>query len=363
MTSLAAAVVSVFCRGLRCKRLCHLHVLTPARLWLTAMCACLTLAAWAQGADSMYVFRFVPCNDMFYVPYGPNGQELQRLSDSIAAHLPDIQQGRCIFYVDGYCGRSRSGTRPLQVARVRSNRVKSELIVRHALTEHHFITHNHATGPDCVEVRMAMTTRAVPVTTYPEDTVTTTVVAVPSAAVQPAACMPVVQEPPAEPFAMRSGPVRLVLRANLLRWATLTPHLGVECRFGSRWSAMVQGTCTSWSWRHKERRYALWEVAPEVRCHIYNKVYVGAQFKAGSFNYKLGGKGRQGDLMGGGLTLGCVLPMGRHCAVDLGMALGGLHASYDVYTVAGRHRIRTGSVSKNWWGPTDVGLTLVYNLK
>ena len=118
-----------------------------------------------------------------------------------------------------------------------------------------------------------------------------------------------------------------------------------------------------WSWHHKERRYALWEVAPEVRCHIYNKVYVGVQFKAGSFNYKLGGKGRQGDLMGGGFTLGCVLPMGRHCAVDLGMALGGLHASYDVYTVAGRHRIRTGSVSKNWWGPTDVGLTLVYNLK
>lgn len=154
------------------------------------------------------------------------------------------------------------------------------------------------------------------------------------------------------------------LRANLLRWASLTPDLGVEYRFGSRWSALLGGAWTSWSWSGKDRRYALWEIAPEVRCRIINnKVYVGAQFKAGSFNYKLGHVGRQGDLMGGGLTFGCVLPVGQRVAMDFGMALGCLHADYDKYIVDSGHRIRTSSDSRNWWGPTSLGVTLVYNFK
>ena len=55
------------------------------------------------------------------------------------------------------------------------------------------------------------------------------------------------------------------LRANLLRWATLTPDLGVEWRICPSWGIAVNGSWTSWSWSDKDRRYALWEVAPEVR--------------------------------------------------------------------------------------------------
>ena len=57
----------------------------------------------------------------------------------------------------------------------------------------------------------------------------------------------------------------LSLRANLLRWATLTPDLGVEWRICPSWGIAVNSSWTSWSWNDKDRRYALWEVAPEVR--------------------------------------------------------------------------------------------------
>ena len=40
------------------------------------------LPALAQGRkDSTYVFRFVPTDDMFYVPLGDNGAELERLEN------------------------------------------------------------------------------------------------------------------------------------------------------------------------------------------------------------------------------------------------------------------------------------------
>ena len=38
------------------------------------------------------------------------------------------------------------------------------------------------------------------------------------------------------------------LRSNLLRWATLTPDLGVEWRICPSWGIAVNGSWTSWSW-------------------------------------------------------------------------------------------------------------------
>ena len=76
----------------------------------------------------------------------------------------------------------------------------------------------------------------------------------------------------------------LSLRANLLRWATLTPDLGLEWRICPSWGIAVNGSWTSWTWSDKDRRYALWEVAPEIRYYMGEKKswYLGAMFKAGS---------------------------------------------------------------------------------
>ena len=75
------------------------------------------------------------------------------------------------------------------------------------------------------------------------------------------------------------------LRANLLRWATLTPDLGLEWRICPSWGIAVNGSWTSLSWSDKDRRYALWEMAPEVRYYMGQKTawYLGAMFKAGQF--------------------------------------------------------------------------------
>ena len=154
------------------------------------------------------------------------------------------------------------------------------------------------------------------------------------------------------------------LRANLLRWATLTPDLGVEWRICPSWGIAVNGSWTSWSWNDKDRRYALWEVAPEVRYYMGEKKawYLGAMFKTGQFNYKLSETGKQGDLMGGGITAGYQLRLNKALALDFNLGLGYLNADYEKYEVINGVRVRRGNETKDWWGPTNAGVTLVWKL-
>lgn len=157
---------------------------------------------------------------------------------------------------------------------------------------------------------------------------------------------------------------QLSLRSNLLRWATLTPDLGVEWRICPSWGIAVNGSWTSWSWNDKDRRYALWEVVPEVRYYMGEKKawYLGAMFKTGQFNYKFSEAGKQGDLMGGGITAGYQLRMNKALALDFNLGLGYLNADFEKYEVIDGVRVRRGNETKDWWGPINAGVTLVWKL-
>ena len=172
----------------------------------------------------------------------------------------------------------------------------------------------------------------------------------------------------AEPIAPQSEGdgigIEVSLRANLLRWATLTPDISVEVRADRSWALLVGGSWTSWSWDGKRRRYAMFEVSPELRYCLGKdkRGYLGAMFKAGDFNYKLSGTGRQGDLTGGGVTGGYVLPVSRKLSLDFSLAVGCLHIDYEKYEVTDGVRVRRSGECKNWWGPVNAGVTLAWKL-
>ena len=90
--------------------------------------------------------------------------------------------------------------------------------------------------------------------------------------------------------------------------------------------------------------------------------YLGAMFKAGQFNYKLSATGKQGDLMGGGITGGYQLRLSDALSLDFNVAVGCLHADYEQYETIGGVRVRAGKETKNWWGPINAGVTLVWKL-
>ena len=328
-----------------------------------------------QKADTTYTFRFVKQKDMFYVPFKGNEYELNRLLECVESNIEDIKDRRFPLYVDGYCNSLGSEAENLATAKIRANRVKSELITRAEIKEENFITRNHATEGDFVTVRLT-----VPVKETAETDADTEArrkaeaerLAAEKRAEQERLAEEQRKAEEARPNTLADTPsetkitndYRLFLRANLLRWATLTPDLGLEWRICPSWGIAVNGSWTSWSWSDKDRRYALWEVAPEVRYYMGEKKawYLGAMFKAGQFNYKLSDTGKQGDLMGGGITAGYQLRLNKALDLDFNLGLGYLNADYEKYEVIDGVRVRRGNETKDWWGPINAGVTLVWKL-
>ncbi len=341
-----------------------------------------------QKADTTYTFRFVPQKDMFYVPWNGNDTELARLLECIENNKATILDGKLPLLVDGYCNSLGGEAENLATAKIRANRVKSELITRAKIKEENFITHNHATGGDFVIVRLtvpaketaAMDAEAEARRKAEAERLETEKraeqerlaeeqrkaeearLAAEKAEAEKTAQQNTLADTPSE--TKITTDYHLSLRANLLRWATLTPDLGVEWRICPSWGIAVNGSWTSWTWSDKDRRYALWEVAPEVRYYMGEKKvwYLGAMFKAGQFNYKLSETGKQGDLMGGGITAGYRLRLNKALDLDFNLGLGYLNADYEKYEVIDGVRVRRGNETKDWWGPINAGVTLVWKI-
>ena len=356
------------------------------------------LVAQTQG-DTIYHFRFEPGNDGLYTAYRNNGTELTRLLSCVVQNKEAILAGTIPILVDGYCSSLHDEAAARAIARIRSNRVKSELITREGLSEACFTTRNHTSGGDYVTVRIAIP--AQPSESGPEQQAEAERLEAEQQRLKAEQQRLEAEQQRAEAEAQRArleaekqrleaekqrleaekqrleaerqraeaghpehDSYHLALRANLLRWATLTPDLGLEWRICPSWGLMVNGSWTSWTWNDKDRRYALWEVAPEVRYYMGEKKawYVGAMFKAGQFNYKLSETGKQGDLMGGGITGGYQLRLNKALNLDFNLGLGYLNADYEKYEVIDGVRVRRGNETKDWWGPINAGVTLVWKI-
>ena len=370
-----------------------------------------------EKTDNHYFFRFVAEKDMFFSPWSGNGKELERLLTAIDANRTAIESGRMFLCVTSY-GTDGNAVQPAsEVAKIRRNRVKSELIMRGGVKEDHislymvfsesYMTkegelrnvvvvmlpasvekvaeiadkeaaarveaYNRETsgeteaGQACPNEKQSTATTEVKRAIREQETKEQNRLAEENTVTKRAGQDRITAEQTEQKMIKTraiSVPYTFSLRANLLHWATLTPDLGIEWRIHPSWSIMVNGSWTSWSWNGKDRCYALWEVMPEVRYHIGDKKawYVGMMFKTGEFNYKLSEIGKQGDLTGGGITGGYQLRLNDALSMDFSLGIGYLNADYEKYKVIDSVRVRQGKESKGWWGPVNAGVTLVWKL-
>lgn len=339
------------------------------RILTTALASALFLLPLSaqDRADTTYTFRFVPGKDMFYAPYRGNSEELERLKACVEQYKERILAGEIPVRVRGYAAGDAA------MAKIRSNRVKSELITCNGLVEDCFHTSNHTHGGDSVVVTIIAPSKPQPTapTNLPhegeamEDSFDKKD-GVQEEQAKDAPIYNKVYEDEASSRTDASLPHwgRLEGAFNLLRWATLTPNLGLEWRVNSTWAVLVHGSWTSWSWNDRDCRYALWEVSPEVRCYLGERKawHIGAMGKVGHFNYKFSETGRQGDIYGGGITGGYKLPLGKRLALDFSLGLGYLRADYEKYVVENGVCVRAGKGEKNWWGPINTEVTLAWRI-
>lgn len=372
-----------------------------------------------QPTDTTYIFRFVPNDDMFYVPWNGNDRSLHQLLNILEKNKKQLQAGQMYISVSSYAASANDILTSERMAYIRNNRIKSELITQGGLTEQMFVT-DRAILSSYGKEKL----RNVVVVTFPASVEKVAEIAgieaarrvenynkersgkaererqfIEQAAREKAEAERLAKEQAerehlaaqekarkqaeterlaaereekeraeterlAAEAAAKAKAHSLSLRANLLRWGTLTPDLGVEWRLNRHVGILVNGSYTSWTWNSNDRRYALWEIAPEARYYIgkEKRGYIGAIYKAGSFNYKLSEIGKQGNLMGGGLTGGYQLKLNKALNLDFSLALGCLHADYDKYIVIDGIRVRQGKETKNWWSPISAGVTLVWNI-
>ena len=345
---------------------------------LSIMVSLPIFAQETTGKVPQVLFRFVKGKDMLYVPWNGNGAALDSLCRMINPALLD----RGGIKVDGYSDTKR-------LSMIRCNRVKSELIIRKGLQEEHFTTTNNVGEWNGMKnvvfvtlpILLGMEAEKRKEAQGRDESVQTDESVLIDAHEKPETATTLQQEETtiqtttsdaenlriAETASSQMGDTdygTFSLRANLLRWATLTPDLGIEWRIDRNWSIQVNGTWTSWSRDNSNRRYALWEVSPEIRYHLgkMKRGYLGVMYHAGEFNYKTGGIGKQGDLMGGGLTGGYLLKLNRALGLDFSLGIGCTHADYEKYTVIDGVRVKQGKADKNYWGVNRLGIGLVWNI-
>ena len=293
-----------------------------------------------QPTDTTYIFRFVPNDDMFYVPWNGNDRSLHQLLNILEKNKKQLQAGQMYISVSSYAASANDIQTSERMAYIRNNRIKSELITQGGLTEQMFVT-DRAIPSSYGKEKL----RNVVVVTFPASVEKVAEIAgieaarrvenynkersgkaererqfIEQAAREKAEAERLAKEQAerehlaaqekarkqaeterlaaereekeraeterlAAEAAAKAKAHSLSLRANLLRWVTLTPDLGVEWRLNRHVGILVNGSYTSWTWNSNDHRYALWEIAPEARYYIgkEKRGYIGAIYKAGSF--------------------------------------------------------------------------------
>lgn len=338
-----------------------------------------TSSAQPSAADSIYIFRFVPEDDMFYIPWNNNGEKLEKLHQLVSIYRSEILDGRIPVRVDGYCASLPTADANLRMATLRSNRVKSELILHSGLTEACFITR-------CRSTRYKDASDVVVVTiNVPKKSSATAKVVTPEPVAKE---QPIVQEPPAtvqsahqpEPESQpttKPQPLQIAhsygfaVRTNLLYDAFLLPTLGLEWRISNSVGVKLDGSLSRWG-GNSDKAQDIWLLNPEVRWYLLSnkRFYIGASGNYGGYdvygNYPVGSlfhedTGYKGTVWGAGVTVGYQLRLLQSLSLDFNLGLGYTRYEYDSFQmIRGARVYKQQDASKNYWGPTQAGISLIW---
>lgn len=170
-----------------------------------------------------------------------------------------------------------------------------------------------------------------------------------------------------------TGPVNQVvsLRTNALYWMMLAPNGGIEFHIGGHFSILLEGAVTYSNKKTDTGDKGIYVAGggPQFRYwtnedksepgHVF-----GIYGQYADFDIKLNEKGRQGTSIGGGISYGYYLPVGRRWAFEFGIGLGYLSNKMDVYkwNPVVKKNLWMEQKTKAWIGPTKVNATVVFRI-
>ncbi len=345
--------------------------------------------------DSLVVFHYPLGIRMFKTKYAENSRSLQSLRERLRA----FQKGEDTLYVNGYCGSGDTGATNRRIAFWRSNNLKGYLINTLGLRERDFKTVNHTSAHpawgEVVTLGFSPTAPAyvfkdsispVPEAETPADekketpeiaetekevTVkeTATPVVSPESGEAESLRPQAEQATAATRIAPSSSGRYLGVKTNIAAWAGTIMNIAADVQVSEHFSIELPILWCPWhvSSKHAVKTFA---IQPEARYWLSKPGeghFFGVHAHVGWFNVKWN-RDRYQDtdrpLLGAGISYGYLLPFNEHWAGEFTLGAGYANMRYDTYyNMDNGARIDTRT--KNYWGITRIGLSVVYrfNLK
>lgn len=374
------------------------------------LCSSLNAQTMQEGnkgtaSDSTFIFHYPPCIQMFKADYKSNRQTLQLLKK----RLQTFSKGKDTLYVNGYSGECDNDSRNRRTAFHRCNNLKGYLINYYGLRERDFKTvntpHNHPDFGDIVVISYS----SLPLLKQMEEDVSKSLPAEKEQKTEE--ITPVVVEKETEPVReeqeikeeiqqaeQQATPVQqevksdlertdqpmqtdksvsapqtssryVAVKTNLAAWAGTIMNLAVDVQVSEHFSVELPVLWCPW-YVSSEHAIKTFTVQPEARYWLSKPGkghFFGVHAHVGWFNVKWN-RDRYQDterpLLGAGISYGYLLPFNEHWAGEFTLGAGYANMRYDTwYNIDNGARIDTRT--KNYWGITRVGLSVVYrfNLK
>lgn len=168
------------------------------------------------------------------------------------------------------------------------------------------------------------------------------------------------------------SPVAAV-KTNFLWWATTSPNLSVEFALAPKWTLDISAVYNPFQ-QNEEALTRLGLIQPEARywfCNRFEKHFVGLHAIYGRFNIgntsipftnTFDENRYEGWGAGVGVSYGYHLPMGKRWGWEFTAGFGYLRLKYDKFR-CGKCDEFLGNTSKSYFGPTKVGVSLLFMIR
>ncbi len=171
-----------------------------------------------------------------------------------------------------------------------------------------------------------------------------------------------------------TGSPKIALKSNLLYDATATINVGAEFGLGRRLTLDFPISYNPWTFADNAKwRHIL--VQPELRfwnCNAFGRGFWGlhahyAFYNVGGlpnppFSEYMNTHRFQGWLAGLGISYGYQWILGKRWSLEATIGAGWAYMKYDIYPCE-KCGDKIGSATKNYFGPTKAGITLIYIIK
>lgn len=158
---------------------------------------------------------------------------------------------------------------------------------------------------------------------------------------------------------------KLVLKTNLLSWATTTVNAGAEIKIAPHWSAEMSVMYKPWHLLPDNKKVSGLLIQPEIKywlCQPFYHDFIGFHIHYGDYNGGFSRYRYQGNLFGAGFSYGYQWILGRKWNLEVSAGVGYARMNYDKYERP-KCGLFIGKDSKNYLGITKIGISLIYILK